>query len=122
MPEYDVCPKCGGRKRTKNTQCADCRGYGRKRHVMPSGYVRVYVPGHPAANADGYALEHRYVLHEAGVLIPPGWHAHHLDGDKTNNALDNLAVMRDSAHIRLHVREAGFVENQYGVWPVRNTA
>lgn len=120
---YDTCPKCGGSKRSKNKQCGDCRGYGRKRHRMPSGYMRVYVPGHPTASRDGYALEHRYVLYEAGMRLPTGaWHVHHIDGDKANNAVDNLAVLTASAHHRLHARQSGFVENQYGVWPVGRTA
>jgi hypothetical protein len=85
---HDACPKCGGRKRTKNRQCASCRGYGRGRHIMPSGYVRVWCPGHPIANADGYALEHRRVLHDAGVDVPAGHHVHHLNEDKTDNRIE----------------------------------
>lgn len=120
MSSYDACPKCGNRKRAKNNQCAECRGYGRKRHKMHSGYIRVYVPGHPTAAVDGYALEHRYVLHGAGIAVPRGWHVHHLNGNKADNRLENLAVLTESAHLRLHVKEAGYVVNQYGRWPIRN--
>lgn len=88
-----------------------------RRHA--GGYTRIYVPGHPAANSDGYALEHRLVLHEAGISVPKGWHVHHLDGDKTNNALDNLAVLSESAHHRLHAWGAGVATNQYGTFPVQ---
>ncbi|HXH87410.1 MAG TPA: HNH endonuclease signature motif containing protein [Gaiellaceae bacterium] len=92
--------------------------YGRKRHVRPDGYVRVWVPGHPAANADGYAQEHRWMLHEAGIPVPDGWHVHHLNGDRADNRLDNLAVMSAAAHTREHLRAAGEVVNQYGSWPL----
>jgi hypothetical protein len=119
---HDACPKCGGRKRRKNNQCAICRGYGRKRHLMPSGYIRVYVPGHPMAKRDGYALEHRYVMHEAGVHIPDGHHVHHLNGVKADNRLTNLAVVPASEHHRHHVREAGYVVNQFGTWPLRDAS
>ena len=120
---HDACPKCGGRKRTKNKQCASCRGYGRKRHLMPSGYIRVYVPGHPIANSDGYALEHRYVLYEADVELPNGrdFHVHHINGDKTDNRIENLRVRTVSNHFRGHAQERGFVRNQYGKFsPIRH--
>lgn len=119
LSAYDTCPKCGGRKRSKNNQCSDCRGYGRGRHIMPSGYVRLWKPGHPLANADGYLLEHIYVLHEAGFVIPAGWHTHHVDGDKQNNDLDNLVVCTPKAHKFLHLGGEGEVRNQFGTHRVR---
>lgn len=86
---------------------------------MPSGYVRVYVPGHPVANADGYALEHRLVVYDAGLEIPDGYHVHHRNGDKTDNRIENLEVIEAGDHSRHHVRERGVVENQYGFWRVK---
>lgn len=45
---------------------------------------------------------HRYVWeHEAGP-IPPGFHVHHIDRDKTNNSIDNLCLMNETAHKRIH--------------------
>lgn len=117
---YDLCD-CGREKRTKSRRCAECRGYGRKRHVTPGGYVRVYVPGHPVANADGYALEHRYVMHEAGFDLPSGIHVHHVNGDRQDNRLENLQVKAESDHHRDHVRDAASVENQFGVFALRGT-
>jgi len=51
--------------------------YGSYRIPHPGGYIRVWKPGHSVANSDGYALEHRYVLHEAGVELPDGMYVHH---------------------------------------------
>jgi hypothetical protein len=85
---------------------------------MPSGYVRVWCPGHPVAKRDGYALEHRRVLHDAGVAVPSGHHVHHLNEDKTDNRLENLAVLTASEHVRTHAEVTGVV-NQYGTWPLR---
>lgn len=49
---------------------------------------------------------HRYVWeHEVGA-IPKGYHIHHIDGDKANNAIDNLAMITASGHERLHGKEA----------------
>lgn len=90
-----------------------------ERHLMPSGYVRVYLPGHPLANADGYVLEHRLVMFEAGAEIGENDHVHHLNHDKADNRRENLAVMDAAEHHRHHVAEAGEVTNQFGTWPLR---
>lgn len=95
--------------------------YGRKRHIRPDGYVRVWVPGHPIANSDGYAQEHRYLLYEAGVTVPKGWHVHHLNEDKADNRLDNLVVMKAATHTLTHLLASGVV-NQYGRFPVMTPA
>lgn len=91
--------------------CADCRT--RFRHPKgadhwhwrggersdKNGYVRVYVaPGKRT-------LEHRAVWETAYGPIPKGLHVHHIDGDKTNNRLDNLALAANSAHQGLHRHE-----------------
>ena len=71
------------------------------------------------AMKDGYALEHRYVLYEAGIEIPPGAQVHHRNGVKTDNRIENLEVKGESAHHRDHAREAGHVENQHGRFALR---
>jgi hypothetical protein len=89
---------------------------------MSNGYVRVWCPGHPAASADGYALEHRKVLLDAGIDIPDGCQVHHLNGDKADNRRENLEVLEAGEHHRRHAAEQGYVVNQYGVWPLRGDA
>jgi endogenous inhibitor of DNA gyrase (YacG/DUF329 family) len=45
---------------------------------------------------------HRYVWeHEAGP-IPRGFQVHHIDRDKTNNSIDNLCLVSEVGHQRLH--------------------
>lgn len=68
-----------------------------------NGYVRVFLPEHPLATADGYVLEHRLVLHEAEIAIPPKHHVHHVNGNKADNRRENLAVLSPAEHLRLHV-------------------
>jgi hypothetical protein len=75
------------------------------------------VPGHPLASKDGYALEHRYVLHEAGIEVPAGKHVHHINGNVADNRIENLEVKTPKAHVREHAQIQG-VENQYGHWPL----
>ena len=53
---------------------------------------------------------HRYVWeHEAGA-IPKGYHIHHIDGDKSNNDISNLALITASNHERLHGQEQKRIE------------
>lgn len=69
-------------------------------------YGRVYRfvgKGHPMADVNGYAGEHRLSL--AGVLGRPLTSAecvHHIDLDKTNNAPGNLVALTRSQHQTVH--------------------
>lgn len=65
------------------------------------GYVFVHRPGHPLAQSRGYVAEHRLVLHEAGVDIPPGHVVHHVNGVKGDNRPENLQVLSVADHNRL---------------------
>ena len=46
--------------------------------------------------------EHQRVVRAAGIDIPPGYVVHHKDGGRRNNSLDNLEVMSNGDHARLH--------------------
>ena len=48
---------------------------------------------------------HRYVWEHYCGKIPEGFQIHHIDGDKSNNGIDNLAMMTDSAPQKLHGAE-----------------
>lgn len=54
-----------------------------------------------------YAPEHRLVVMEATGLTawPEGWEIHHIDGDKQNNRVDNLAVVTKAGHQHLHKQQ-----------------
>lgn len=81
-----------------------------RRHTHSMGYYLVKRSGHPTANGQGWAYEHRVILFDA---IGPGWHpchhcgmqvsweltypesvdalvVDHLDEDRANNHLENL--------------------------------
>lgn len=57
---------------------------------------------------------HRYVWEKAFGAIPEGLHVHHVDGDPSNNALENLTLVTPEKHVKLH-REMGIV---YGSFPL----
>lgn len=67
-----------------------------------NGYLLRWAPNHPLSRASGYVPEHRYVIYEAGVSIPDGYHVHHINHDRADNRLENLAVMSPSEHSSHH--------------------
>jgi hypothetical protein len=70
------------------------------------GYMIGYSPGHPMANKSGKIYEHRYVMaNHLGRMLLTDEHVHHVDGNKTNNSLDNLVLMTNSEHMRMHTTE-----------------
>jgi HNH endonuclease len=114
-----ICPSCGlPRKRKKYPKTSTCRWcVGAKRRVSSIGYIDLWKPGHPLARKDGYVSEHRKVLHDAGVEIPPGAHVHHVNGDKQDNRKENLWVLTPRDHKREHVPIGAMVRNQHGEFP-----
>ena len=68
-----------------------------------NGYESVMVKGHPFANAKGYVFEHRLIVEKSiGRYLQPNERVHHIDGDKTNNSIENLIVLTHKEHRRIH--------------------
>jgi hypothetical protein len=38
-----------------------------------------------------------------GIKVTPGYHIHHIDGDRLNNNKNNLALVEASEHIQMHL-------------------
>lgn len=79
-------------------------------------YLKVYAPDHPDARQGG-VLEHRLIV-EAHLSrrLRRDEVIHHINGDKRDNRPDNLRVMSQSEHARLHNTLAG---REYRRPPVR---
>ena len=60
-------------------------------------------------NRDGYyesTTVGRKMLHnDVYGVVPVGHEIHHIDGNKTNNNLDNLKALTPSEHTKLHAKE-----------------
>lgn len=70
-----------------------------------------YSPGHPYAQLVGkkktpYVFEYRLVVEKSlGRYLLSTEIVHHIDNDHTNNNIDNLQVMTQSEHIKVHLHD-----------------
>lgn len=76
------------------------------RITLGDGYVGVYMPGHPHANAQHYVLEHVAVASAVlGKPLPEGAQVHHVNQVRDDNRNCNLVICEDAAyHNILHAR------------------
>ena len=67
------------------------------------GYVMVRKPGHPRADSKGYVMEHILTWEtETGTIVPRGYCVHHINGNKSDNRIENLRMMKCGEHTALH--------------------
>lgn len=87
-------------ERQKGRSSWNYRGY----KMTQRGYVYVRRLGHPAANRDGYVMEHRLVMEAAiGRAVLPAEQIHHIDLSKANNRIENLMLFPSAAaHTEFH--------------------
>lgn len=66
------------------------------------GYVRLYMPGSPMASPNGYVREHRLVMaNHLGRLLDPSELIHHVNGDRTDNRIENLQIVTAGEHMTI---------------------
>jgi uncharacterized protein (DUF1330 family) len=98
------------RLQLKTVHCGSRTGpesaHWRGGRVMCKGYWHVRVPNHPYARKSGYVAEHRLVMeNKLGRYLLPGEVCHHIDGDRENNAPENLMVFQtNAAHLSHELR------------------
>jgi hypothetical protein len=73
--------------------------------ITKQGYVDMYAPGHPLARKNNRVLLHRKVAWDAGLLTDPEMVVHHINGDRSDNRLENLEVLPKDIHDDIHNSE-----------------
>lgn len=73
-----------------------------------SGYRVRYMPDHPMSDKAGRLLEHRLVMSEhLGRLLESHEVVHHKDGNRSNNAIENLELLQShKEHVAVHAKES----------------
>lgn len=97
--------KDGGKRFCSRACGSKATGLARRKPggmVDPKGYILVRAPEHPMASRAGYVMEHRLVMAEhLGRNLTPREVVHHINGQKSDNRIENLVVMEKSAHDRI---------------------
>lgn len=92
-------------KRTKSEQQNGERSSNWKggRHIKDNGYIEIYCPSHPNASKRKCVYEHQLVAEQKlGRYLKKDEVVHHIDMNKTNNSPQNLVVLTNGNHIKLH--------------------
>ena len=73
------------------------------KYIDSQGYIKIHLPRHCLADCKGNVSEHRLKVFnylkknlEKNIVI------HHIDKNKSNNNLENLKILTNSEHMRLH--------------------
>ena len=76
--------------------------HGGKRKTS-KGYIQILCPDHPRSDSAGYVMEHIVIFeHETGIQIPKNCCIHHLNGNKSDNRIENLCMMTHAGHTVFH--------------------
>ena len=70
------------------------------------GYKYLLKPLHPHSSKEGYVAEHRLIMEKhIGRIINPEEIVHHVNGDKKDNRIENLMLLKNqSEHMLIHYK------------------
>ena len=76
-------------------------------HLSSDGYIFIRLPSHPRSRPNGYVKRAVLVVERVlGRFISEHEDVHHVNGVKTDDRPENLAVLSHSAHARYHITVA----------------
>lgn len=77
------------------------------RILYADGYIYIYSSNHPYKDSHGYVFEHRLIVEkEIKRYLLPSEHIHHINGNKQDNRIENLKILTNSEHLKLHWQES----------------
>lgn len=121
-----ICPDCGkersmtlgdfNRGRRKTRQCLSCynkfNDKARRGTSLPNGeiihdgYVLIYSPGHPRATNKVYVKRAILVMEKyLGRNLTHAENVHHINGQKDDDRIENLIILTNSEHGKIHGKE-----------------
>lgn len=103
--EIDERLKKAGKKISENHKGFKHPNWKGGRIVDDNGRISIYCPNHPFTRNGSYIFEHRLVMEKylGRYLKPhPEEIVHHIDGNPSNNKIENLEVLTKSEHAREH--------------------
>lgn len=78
------------------------------------GYILLKDKNHPLSSNRGFVLEHRKVWFDHNGKIPDGMVVHHINGDRTDNRIENLEILTCSQHMKKHYAEGNKLRESNG--------
>lgn len=89
---------------------------------------KIYCPNHPFKDKNGRMLEHRLIVEEnynlfdlnrfvkidSKYYLSPYFHVHHLNGDHSDNRVENLIIVTKSEHTTLHNKTKQIIRDNKG--------
>jgi hypothetical protein len=113
----------GGRGKFCSRECCIkgkkyCRGAENNKwkggiSINELGYILVKSPDHPNKDKHGYFRKHRLVMEEhLGRYLLKTEEVHHINGDKTDNRIENLQLISSrSEHLRLEHKLGTYINH-----------
>ena len=81
------------------------------RRINDQGYVQIYKPNHPH-KIKNYVIEHILIMEKKiGRFLKTSEFVHHKDNNRQNNSINNLEILTNSEHARLHGKINGCPAN-----------
>lgn len=112
IPARRICKECGKQHRSRQGihKCRKCRSLEGSRGLTNRGYVWLRLPPEDPMTvmneATGHVVEHRLVMaRHLGRPLLQSEVVHHRNHNLTDNRLENLQLMTQSEHAKLHRRE-----------------